>query len=125
MLGTHRFIPALALAAAVAVAAPACASYGYGDRGYGGNGYPQRGVYPDVERRAYDSGYRDGINDGEKDARKHRSFAFDRHDDWRDADDGYHRDFGPKEYYRRSFRRGFEVGYREGFARFARGYDRR
>src|SRR5689334_12442752 len=98
MLGAHRFIPAFVLAAAVAITAPACASYGYG--GYGR--YPaQRGVYPEVERRAYDYGYRDGVRRGEEDARKRRSFAYDRHGDWRDADDGYHRDYGPKEGYRR------------------------
>src|SRR5581483_2545342 len=102
MLNRQRLIPALALAAAVAVSAPACASYGY--RG----GYPaQRGAYGDVERRAYDYGFRDGVKRGEEDGRKHRAFAYDRHGDWRDADDGYHRDYGPKEFYRRSFRRGF------------------
>ena len=117
MFTAQRYLLALGLAAGVMVAAPACASYGY---------YPSQrssGVYArDVEQRAYDNGYRDGIRRGEDDGRRGRAFAYDRHDDWRDGDDGYHRDYGNKDFYRRVFRRGFETGYREGFGRYGRGY---
>ena len=43
--------------------------------------------------------------------RSGRPFSFNRHDDWRDADDGYGRGCGDRDLYRRSFRSGFESGY--------------
>ena len=113
MFTTHRYLPALLLSASVLLAAPACASYGYG--------YQRGGAYRDVERRAYDTGYREGLKAGEEDGRKGRAFSFQRHGDWRDGDDGYHRDYGDREFYRRAFRRAFETGYSEGFNRYGRG----
>ena len=123
MLKTSRFVPALALFGALA-AAPACASSGYvyrGDRPYGRQGY---GYGREVERIARENGYRDGRAAGEKDGRKARSFQFDRHDDWRDADDGYHRDYGDKNFYRREFREGFRAGYTDGYNTYRGGYRR-
>jgi hypothetical protein len=114
MFRTHRYLPALILSAGVMVAAPACASYDYG--------YQRGGVYRDVERRAYDIGYRDGVKNGEEDGRKGRAFSFERHGDWRDGDDGYHRDYGDREFYRRAFRHGYETGYTESFNRYGGGY---
>ena len=114
MFTTHRYAPALLLSASVLLAAPACASYGYG--------YQRGGVSRDVERRAYDRGYREGVKAGEEDGRKGRAFSFQQHGDWRDADDGYHRDYGDREFYRRVYRRAFETGYGEGFNRYGRGY---
>jgi hypothetical protein len=121
MLNKSRVLPALALVAALGVA-PACASGGYVYRND-----PYRGGYGrEIERRAYDNGFRDGIKAGEKDGRRGRSFAFDRHDDWRDGDDGYHRNLGDREFYRRSFREGFRAGYTEAYNRNSRygGYRR-
>jgi hypothetical protein len=114
MVKTSRFVPALALFGAL-VAAPACASggYGYHDRPYGAR--------PDTVRIAHDNGYHEGREAGEKDARKGRSFSMERHDDFRDADEGYHRDYGDKDFYRREFREGFRAGYTEGYNAFARG----
>jgi hypothetical protein len=112
MVRTHRLLAAGVLAAAVSIAAPACASGGY-------YAYRERGA-PEFERRAYDAGYRDGLSHGEHDARDRRDFRIDRDGDYRHADDGYHREYGDKEYYRRAFRRGYEAGYSEGFNRFAR-----
>jgi hypothetical protein len=45
----------------------------------------------------------------------------ERQRDWRDADDGYRRDLGDRDFYRRVFREGFRVGYSEGFNRYTRG----
>ena len=45
--------------------------------------------------------------------------------EYRDADDGYHRRDGEREFYRRVYRRGFEVGYRESFDRNQRYRDYR
>jgi hypothetical protein len=112
MVQIHRLLAAGVLAAGVAIAAPACATGGYYQ-------HRDRGV-PEFEQRAYDNGYRDGVSHGEHDARDRREFRIDRDGDYRHADDGYHRDYGEKEFYRRAFRRGYEAGYREGFNRYAR-----
>jgi hypothetical protein len=103
--------------AGLCIAAPACATQTYG--------YRRAGAYErELQRRAYDNGYRDGIRAGEKDGRNGRTFSYNRHDDWRDADDGYHRDYGDRDFYRRSFRSGFENGYSEGYNRYASSYGR-
>ena len=117
MANRFRFVPAFALLGAL-VAAPACATGGYvyrGDRPY------ERGAGREVERIAHDNGYHEGREAGEKDGRRGRSFSFDRHDEWRDADEGYRRDYGDKDFYRREFREGFRAGYTEGFNATARG----
>ena len=122
MVNRSRLASAMALVGALAVA-PACAS---GDYVYRGNGpYYGGGYSREAERVARERGYRDGREAGEKDARKGRSYSFDRHDDWRDADDGYHRDYGDKNFYRREFREGFRSGYTEGYNAYARGGYRR
>jgi hypothetical protein len=69
----------------------------------------------DVGRIAYDEGYRDGAKDGSKDGRKGERFSLRRHGDYRDADDGYRRQYGPRHLYQRAYRRGFEAGYRRGY----------
>jgi hypothetical protein len=107
-------VGALALAG---LAAPAEAIdwrdiFGRDDRYYG----------RDPGRIAYDEGYRDGINKGERDGRKGDRYSLRRHGDYRDADDGYRRQFGPKHYYQRTYRRAFEAGYRRAYASYARRY---
>jgi len=75
--------------------------------------------YRDPGRIAYDEGFRDGVDKGERDGRKGDRFDPWRHGDYRDADDGYHREFGPKYSYQRTYRRGFEAGYRRAFANYS------
>jgi hypothetical protein len=75
------------------------------------------GYSRELERRGYDNGYRDGLSAGERDARTGRQFSFNRHDDWRDADNGYIRGYGDRNLYKRSFRSGFESGYTEAYNR--------
>jgi len=114
-----RYLTAFALAGLVGLSTPACAAQVYGQT------YPRGDVYGgvrDFDRRAYDNGYREGLDEGRNDARHNRNFSYDRHSEYRDADDGYHRRDGDREFYRRSFRRGFEVGYREAFARDTRNW---
>jgi hypothetical protein len=48
----------------------------------------------------------------------------ERHGDWRDADEGYRREYGDREFYRHEFREGFVAGYRDGYNAYARGYGR-
>jgi hypothetical protein len=119
-MNASRYLPALLMFAGIASATPACAAQSYG------YGYPSRGAYgQDIERRAYDNGYREGLEQGNNDARHNRAFSMERHSEFRDADNGYHRGEGDINFYRRSYRQGFEVGYRESFDRLARGYPNR
>jgi hypothetical protein len=75
--------------------------------------------YRTFEQQAYDNGYREGIAQGEMDARARVAFSFARNRDYRDADAGY-RGGGDLSDYRPMFRRGFEAGYTEGYDRRAR-----
>ncbi len=115
-----RYAP-IALLAGTALTATACASSYYGPSRRAPYGY--RG---DVQRIAYDNGYREGLDHGEKDGRRGRPYSVERNDEFRDADKGYRRGYGDRDYYRRVFRDGFARGYREGYGRNARGrYDDR
>src|SRR5438105_15916788 len=117
MTKSFRYAPALLLLAGVAIASPACAAQVYGQT------YPRGGVYGgyrDFDRRAYDNGYREGLEEGRNDARHNRGFSPQRHDEYRDADDGYRRGDGDRDFYRRSYRRGFEAGYNQAYSRDAR-----
>jgi hypothetical protein len=115
MLRTHRYISALLLVIGVGFATPACAGQLYG---YGGS--PRGGYEREAERRAYDTGYREGVQEGQNDARRGRDFSYSRHNEYRDADDGYRRGTIDRDSYRRSFRSGFQTGYSESFNRYAR-----
>ena len=105
---------AAVLAAVVMISAPACATQAYPVRG-------GRYVSADFERRAVDNGYRQGLDEGRNDARRHRSFSPDRHGAYRDAQRGYRGDW-ERQAYGRGFSRGFEAGYRDGYERDARGW---
>src|SRR5262245_52772436 len=78
-----RYLPVglLAALAAVVLTTSACASNHAAYR------YPTsaRGA----DQRAYNIGYDDGRRHGEQDARQRRSFDYERHGDYRDADGGY------------------------------------
>jgi hypothetical protein len=113
MLKPHRSLTAILILAAV-MTTTACAAQTYRYPGAGPNG----GYNRELERRGYDYGYRDGQRAGERDARSGRPFSFNRHDEWRDADDGYGRGYGGRELYRRSFRNGFESGYTDAYNRY-------
>jgi hypothetical protein len=117
MVSKSKFVPAVALLSAL-VAAPACATGGYGYRGDGSYSRGPYGNSREVERIAHENGYHDGREAGEKDARKGREFAVDHHDDFRDADRGYHREYGDKDFYRREFREGFRAGYNDAYRQF-------
>jgi hypothetical protein len=68
-------------------------------------------------REAYDVGYREGLQRGERDGRGGSSFGFERDDIYRSGDRGWQQRYGARELYRLEFRRGFESGYRAGFDR--------
>jgi hypothetical protein len=113
MFNIHRYVSAAAFVGLVAMATPACAAQTYG---YPRGGYGNR----ESDRRAYDRGYREGLDEGRDDARNNRRYSLDRHDEYRDADDGYRRGDGDRDLYRRSYRAGFQTGYNEAFNRNSR-----
>jgi hypothetical protein len=115
MFNTQRSIPALLIAIGL-LATPACAA----QRPY----YGAQRDYREVERRAYDNGYRRGLENGQNDARDRRDFRIDRDRDFRNADAGYRGGWGDRDLYRRQFRDGYREGYAQGYNRVAQ-YDRR
>lgn len=121
-----HIIPAVLLALG-AMASTACATgYAYGQGPYRDRGgYNDGRYYREVERRAYDNGFREGLRRGERDARGNRRFDPTRHGEWRDADDGFRREYGDHVLYRRNFRSGFEAGYAQGYRQNDRGRFRR
>lgn len=74
---------------------------------------------PNDRRGGYDVaaelGYRDGLKTGIKDAREKHSFRPTDHDQWKDGDRGYRDALGNKGAYKASYRKAYEVGYRDGF----------
>ncbi len=105
MLKRSHLAP-ICLVAAALFSAPACA-HGY----YGSDRAPRY----DVGRRAYDNGYREGLQHGERDRRDGRRFDYRRQSDYRHADEGYNRGWGDRDDYQRAYRQGFAAGYTEGY----------
>jgi hypothetical protein len=79
------------------------------DRGYYDNG--QSGY----NNPAYDIGYRDGVAMGQKDSQKRKSFRPEKNDQYEDADNGYNKNYGDKNQYKRIYREGFQRGYSDGY----------
>ena len=105
-----RYLPA-GLLAALIFSTPACASQGALYR------YPNGARGGGVDQRAYSTGYDEGRQHGEEDARRGRNFDYQRHNDYRDADAGYRG--GDRSSYRSVFRQGFVAGYNDGYRRYA------
>jgi flagellar biosynthesis/type III secretory pathway protein FliH len=66
----------------------------------------------------YDRGYREGVEQGERDGRQGREPRIDGNSVYRDGARGYQSRYGSRDVYRIEFRRGFVSGYREGYDRF-------
>ncbi|MGH9349747.1 MAG: hypothetical protein ACRD26_21050 [Vicinamibacterales bacterium] len=71
-----------------------------------------RGGYQDP---AFARGYSDGFEKGLDDGRDRDRYDPVRHRDYRDADDGYFRQYGLKQAYENNYRAGFRQGYEEGY----------
>jgi flagellar biosynthesis/type III secretory pathway protein FliH len=113
-------VPVLAMAA-LGSSAPARAQSGWRDsdrRSY----TDERQSYYDSRRAAHDNGFREGLKQGEKDGRKGDVFAYQDERTFQRADKGYHREYGPIDRYRQSFRTGYADGYSEGYQRYAPNY---
>jgi flagellar biosynthesis/type III secretory pathway protein FliH len=79
-----------------------------------------RGVDQRWRQQAYDRGFRDGSNQGARDGRDRRAFAYEQYRPYQRADSGYDRSYGDIEFYRQAFRQGFAAGYRSGYYRDSR-----
>ena len=123
MANKARWLSVLALVATFG-AAEACASGAYVYSGGGSRGDAYGGYRRNVERIAHQNGYHEGREAGEKDVRHGRTFSFDRHGDWRHADEGYRREYGDREFYQHEFREGFRSGYTEAYNARAHTYQR-
>jgi len=114
---TWRQLLFATLACAV-LTAPAFAGPGQGrsrgdDRGWQGG----------ANRDAYERGFREGLSQGEQDARGGRPFDIERDAAYRAGDRGYNRNAGSPAAYRDGFRQGFAAGYRSGFDRVRASFD--
>ncbi len=112
MLRSSTAVSALLLTVAIGAVAPACASGRYYQRS------SNQRDYRDIERFAYENGYREGFAHGERDASARRGYRIDRDRDYRNGDGGYR--YGDRGDYRRFYRNGYEAGYSEGYGRVAR-----
>lgn len=76
---------------------------------------PHDGYYGRVDSRAFEIGYREGLQAGRRDARRNRPNGFQYDNDYRRADKGWNWRYGDRVAYRYEFRRGYERGYREAY----------
>jgi hypothetical protein len=107
---THRFFTTAVFAGVLAVAGSACASR---------TGYYRNPAAVRVDNRAYDQGFQEGRRQGQGDARARRSYDYERHREFRDADGGWGRNAGDRNEYRRVYRDGFIAGYNDGYRQSA------
>lgn len=104
----RRLITAsLAIVTTLALAAPAAAQRR--------DWRPNRGISGGYQDPAFARGYAEGYERGLDDGRDRDRYDAVRHRDYRDADDGYFRRYGPKRVYENNFRAGFRQGYEEGY----------
>ena len=112
----HLFTAAASAVFTIALAAPAAAQF----NGWIPSARPAyedqyRAPYYHARRIAYDNGFREGLDEGRKAARKRDAFEPRREKDYRKATKGYRRAYGDKDRYRDAFRAGFLDGYRQGY----------
>jgi hypothetical protein len=81
----------------------------------------ERQSFYDARRAAFDEGYREGLKQGERDARRGDRFWYEDQRTYRRADKGYHRSYGDRGRYQVAFRNGYASGYSDAYNRLARG----
>jgi len=67
------------------------------------------------EEPAFARGYADGFRHAQEDRRERRRYDPVAHRDYRDANQGFSRSYGPLEAYRNNYRAGFRAGYDAGY----------
>jgi hypothetical protein len=83
----------------------------YQNRDYGS--YSRNGYGND----ASDMGYRDGVAIGQKDRWKGKDFRPQKNDNYEDANHGYRKEYGDKNFFKQQYRRAFVRGYEDGYGR--------
>ncbi|MBP1606059.1 MAG: hypothetical protein H6Q08_1433 [Acidobacteria bacterium] len=89
--------------------------------GYPDSGYPA--PYPgaagwalhEPAPWAFEAGYYDGYQEGLRDGRRGRWYDPIGQKQFRRANRGYHREYGPQSFYQQHYRRGFRRGYERGY----------
>jgi len=115
-------VPALGVVGLV-LASPASAQLaGWSDSNRASYADEVRQPYNESRRLAYDNGYREGVKEGERDARRRDVFNYQDERTWQRADKGYHRSFGDRQRYEQTFRTGYAAGYSDSYRRFAPDY---
>lgn len=82
----------------------------------------ERQPYYESRQVAYDNGYREGIKEGERDAKRRDAFNYQDERTWQRADKGYRRSYGDPVRYQQTFRTGYAAGYSDGYRRHAPSY---
>jgi hypothetical protein len=80
----------------------------------------QRGYQEPAFARGYSDGWEKGLDDG----RDRDRYDPVRHGDYKDADNGYERNYGSKDAYKNNYRAGFRQGYEDGYRGARGGYGR-
>jgi hypothetical protein len=114
----QMFVPALSLAALVLSAPVQAQTGGWLDR-YRPSYADERQSYYDARRTAYDNGYREGLKEGEKDAKKHEPYRYQDEKSWQHADKGYRREYGDIGRYQQAFRSGYAEGYTQMYQQYS------
>ena len=86
-----------------------------------GRRFPQGRRYPGYQEPASARGYSDGYEKGVDDSRDRDRYDPVGHKDYRDGDNGYYREYGPKDAYKNNYRAGFRQGYEDGYRDGRRG----
>jgi hypothetical protein len=64
---------------------------------------------------AYSRGYADGFRHAQDDRQDRRRYDPVAHRDYREADQGFYRSYGPRDAYKNNYRAGFRAGYDAGY----------
>ena len=76
---------------------------------------PGRVIPQKYEEPAFARGYADGYEQGNDDGKDRDRYDAVGHKDYREGDEGYFKEYGPKEAYRNNYRSGFREGYEAGY----------
>lgn len=108
---------AVGIAALFAIAAPANAQVW--------NDGARWGTYNNGARSVgFNNGFQEGLHRGQQAAQDRRPYDIQREKDYRNADDGYRREYGDRNFYRDEYRRGFTQGYQQSYEQY-NGYNNR
>jgi hypothetical protein len=113
----HSMLFILAIFGLLVISNTAQAQYPYNDRYNDRYNDQNYGYNQQSTQVTINNGYQLGYGQGSNDRAYGRRFDVDNNKAYRDADSGYRNSgFRDKDQYKRLFRQGFEVGYRDGYS---------